>query len=222
MASFPDSIFSPASKNTGDTIQASHVTDLDNEVVALEQGLRNGTAPLNSSNSTFAALSVAGDSTFTGSVTFSSRVNFRPAAIRLTHSTLTELANNTFAGLSWDTEGEDAFGMHSTSANSSRITFADSTGLYHVGASVEFAASTVGARMVRLVLNDAQGIGSQIATQESIVAGAPIPLSVSALVRASDTTDYVTVQAYQNTGSTLSVQNSTLHRTQFWAYKVSL
>lgn len=64
MASFPDSIFSPASKNNGDTIQASHVTDLDGEVVAIEQGLRNGTAPLNSSNSTFAALSVTGGSTF--------------------------------------------------------------------------------------------------------------------------------------------------------------
>lgn len=70
MASFPDNIFSPASKNNGDTIQASHVTDLDSEVVALEQGLRNGTAPLNSSNSTFTGLSVSGGSTFGGEATF--------------------------------------------------------------------------------------------------------------------------------------------------------
>lgn len=69
MASFPDSIFSPASKNTGDTIQASHITDLDGEVVAIEQGFRSGTAPLNSSHSTLAALSVSGGSTFAGSVT---------------------------------------------------------------------------------------------------------------------------------------------------------
>lgn len=36
MATYPTSVFSPATKNSGDTIQASHVTDLDNEVVAMQ------------------------------------------------------------------------------------------------------------------------------------------------------------------------------------------
>lgn len=92
MPSFPNSIFSPASKNTGDTIQAAHVTDLDSEVVAIEQGLRNGTAPLNSSNSTFAALAVSGASTFTGAVTFNGPVTFS--------TTVTGISNpSTFASL---------------------------------------------------------------------------------------------------------------------------
>lgn len=91
MPSFPTSIFSPASKNTGDTIQAAHVTDLDSEVVAIEQGLRNGTAPLNSSNSTFAALS-AGASTLaavsvTGESTMGGVTTFRAPLVMPTAST---------------------------------------------------------------------------------------------------------------------------------------
>lgn len=99
MPSFPNSIFSPASKNTGDTIQAAHVTDLDSEVVAIEQGLRNGTAPLNSSNSTFTALSaggstlgtleVSGASTLTGAVTLGGAVTCRAAfAVAVASTTL--------------------------------------------------------------------------------------------------------------------------------------
>lgn len=62
MASFPTSV-----KNYGadlidgtDYPQAAHINDLRAEVVAIEAGYLNGTAPLNSSASTMASLSVAG------------------------------------------------------------------------------------------------------------------------------------------------------------------
>ena len=69
MPSFPTSVFAPASKSAGQTIQAAHVNDLQDEVVAIEGGYLNGTARLNSSASTLASLSVTGNSTLASSIT---------------------------------------------------------------------------------------------------------------------------------------------------------
>lgn len=63
MASFPTSVFSPSARSNGQVIDASHVNDLQGEVTAIEDGFRNATAPLNSSRSTLASLSVTGNST---------------------------------------------------------------------------------------------------------------------------------------------------------------
>lgn len=62
-ASYPTSAKTFTTKSNGDTIQPGHVNDLQDEVAAIEAGLLNGTAPLNSSNSTLANLSVPGAST---------------------------------------------------------------------------------------------------------------------------------------------------------------
>lgn len=75
MPSFPGSVWSPTTKNTGDVIANTHINDMQDEVVAIEGGYRNGTAPLNSSNSTLANLSVTGGSTL-GAVAFGSTVSF--------------------------------------------------------------------------------------------------------------------------------------------------
>lgn len=63
-ASYPTSVKTYAAKNTGDTVQAAHMTDVELEITAIESGLLTGTAPLNSSNSTMANLSVTGGATF--------------------------------------------------------------------------------------------------------------------------------------------------------------
>jgi hypothetical protein len=62
-ASYPTAVKSFTVKAAGDTIQPAHVNDLQDEVAAIEGGLLNGTAPLNSSHSTVATLSVTGGST---------------------------------------------------------------------------------------------------------------------------------------------------------------
>lgn len=74
MASFPSAVKVFASRSDGQVINASHVGDLQDEVSAIEDGLINGTAPLNSSAVTAARLNVSGNSTFTGSAVFSSNV----------------------------------------------------------------------------------------------------------------------------------------------------
>ena len=63
MASFPGSVKSFATRSAGQTIQPAHVNDIQDEVNAIEDGYINGTAHLNSSHSTVAALSVSGGST---------------------------------------------------------------------------------------------------------------------------------------------------------------
>jgi len=83
MPSYPTSIFAPSVKTAGQTIQPAHVNDLQDEVVAIEQGITQGTAPLNSSNSTVANLSVLGGSTFVGPITFSTGVTISTGTLTL-------------------------------------------------------------------------------------------------------------------------------------------
>jgi hypothetical protein len=52
MASYPGAVKSFTTKNAGDTIQPAHINDVQDEVAALEDGLLNGTAPINSSRIT--------------------------------------------------------------------------------------------------------------------------------------------------------------------------
>lgn len=66
-ASYPSAVKAFATRNSGDTIQASHIDDLQDEVTAIETGLLTGTAPISASNATFAHLSVTGDSTLVSS-----------------------------------------------------------------------------------------------------------------------------------------------------------
>lgn len=72
MPSFPTSVFAPASRSAGQTIQPAHVNDLQDEVNAIEGGYLNGTARLNSSASTVASLGVTGASTIAGRLVVSS------------------------------------------------------------------------------------------------------------------------------------------------------
>lgn len=58
MASYPNAVKSFTSKNAGDTIQPSHINELQDEVAALEDGLLNGTAPINSSRITAPAAQI--------------------------------------------------------------------------------------------------------------------------------------------------------------------
>ena len=69
MPSFPASVKTFVTRNTGDVIAANHINDLQDETNALEAGYLNGTARLNSSASTLASLGVTGPSTFSSNVT---------------------------------------------------------------------------------------------------------------------------------------------------------
>lgn len=71
MANYPTSIPSFTNKSAGQTIASAHINSLQDEVVAIGSGLLQGTAPLNSSNSTVVRLSVTGDLSVIGGSTLS-------------------------------------------------------------------------------------------------------------------------------------------------------
>jgi hypothetical protein len=67
-ANYPTSVPSFTNKSAGQVIGSAHINQLQDEVAAIGGGLLQGTAPLNSSNSTMVNLSVSGNSSFSGNV----------------------------------------------------------------------------------------------------------------------------------------------------------
>ena len=156
---YPTSVPSFTTKQDGvDYPQAAHVNDLQTEVTAIANALISGIAhpvTLTSTN----GLTVGG--VISGVV----------PTVKLTHSADQGIASgNAYTGLNWDTESLDNVGMHSTSANSSRITFASATGWYAVGASIEWNPNSSGSRVVRLMLNDITGIAGDARHASTVTA----------------------------------------------------
>lgn len=153
MASFPTSVKTFAARSNGQTIDAAHVGDLQDEVNAIEDGFLNGTARLNSSHSTVVALSVAGGSTlatlrvgstasFASSVTFEGNVTVSgaliatvvnpPDAVRLALNAKVDITHNTTLAISWSTAHfATNSSIHSTTTNPERMT-PQSTGIYAI------------------------------------------------------------------------------------------
>lgn len=93
MAQYPSAVKTFTAKSSGDTIQPAHINDLQDEVTALEDGLLNGTAPINSSRITAPSAQFGNCTISSLSVT---SFNFP------TNSTLTNVnvtGGSTFAGL---------------------------------------------------------------------------------------------------------------------------
>lgn len=68
-ASYPGAVKVFATRSAGQTIDASHTNDLQDEVNAIEAGLINGTAPLTSSRASVQGLQVTGNSTLGSTIT---------------------------------------------------------------------------------------------------------------------------------------------------------
>lgn len=269
MATFPTSAITFPTRSNGQTIDAGHINGLQEEVAAIESGYLDGNARLNSSNSTLAALSVAGNSTFTGSVqvtgpstfstvaTFSTKIapgsttvmigdsttafkevhcsslyvagqavtfTLSPPTVKVSHSTTTSPSSVTWVGLNWDTNLYDSTGMHSTTTDSSRITFT-STGIYHVGANIPLTVTVIaGDKRARLVLNDSTTILGSV-LMPNVSSANTYCAVISADVRAVDATDYVTVQIFYNAAASSGTvpHNSTVFGAPaFWAHRVSI
>jgi hypothetical protein len=243
---FPGSVFSFTNKSAGQTIQSATINDLQNELTAVENALVNGPLTLPASTvaslsvaggSTFVGAvtmtgGIASTASFASSVTFSSGVTINGAmafgssgsftmprafVCRLTNSAAQNVNSGAFTGLNWDTETYDPSGVHSTSANSSRITFG-STGIWLVGASVEWSnGSTAGLRSLRIDLNDATHLGGSVAPG----GGGADAQSVAVQLNVTAVTDWVTAVVFQTSGSTNSVGVGANYGTAFWAQKIT-
>lgn len=230
MASYPDSVKSFVTRSAGQTIAAAHVNDLQDEVNAMESGLLNGTAPLNSSNSTMAALNVTGNCTVAGKLNSSNSTlatlsvtggctlagtlqssNSTLADLRVTASTphvalrkdsTLSMSNDTPTVLTFNVQEQiSTSALHSTTTNPSRVT-PPSSGVYMMTGFCRWKTnSTAGQRELVVLLNSTTVLGRHIFAAGA--AGTPYN-TVSALYKL-ETTDFVELRANQDSGSTLSI-----------------
>lgn len=208
MANFPNSVTVYATKNPGDTIPSADWDSFGAEITAIEDGLINGTAPINSSNATFNNVTVNG-SLSVGAAT-------GRTACTLTHSTNQNVNTGSVTGLNFDTESSDPGSMHSTGSNSSRINF-PAPGTYLIGGFVAWNnGSTAGTfRQLLIRVNDVTGIVGTISPPSPNV-GAPLNQSVNTLYTPASTNEYATLLVQQDSGSTMSI-SSGISAVRFWA-----
>ncbi|HEY6043154.1 MAG TPA: hypothetical protein VIX58_13575, partial [Anaerolineae bacterium] len=223
MASYPTSVKTFTSKTAGQVIQPVDVNDLQDEVNAIEGGLLNGTANLQSSNSTVANLSVLGKSTLVGNVQMNGNSTitgtltvggaFSPANLtptgqatadaqprcKVVKTSTQSIANITWTALTYQAQDFNVGSLHSTATNPSRITI-QSTGVWMFGATV---AST---------LNSQSGFLSFRKNGATFVSGRVKFIGNSSLTemyqattieQMTSTGDYMECMVWQNSGGAL-------------------
>ena len=246
MASFPGSVKSFATRSAGQTIQPAHVNDLQDEVNAIEDGYINGTAHLNSSHSTLAALSVTGGSTLASTITIGSlpyvfpasggstgqvltidstsgspmtlkwAAAVSPAAVRLELDTPVGVPSGSTVTIQWTRQAHATNSSMHSTSVNPDRVTPQSSGIYLCIASARFLAAT--GKTAELTIYDSSG--GVIADMVGSTLAGLASVSVSG-VKYFDTvagsTQWVRVEAY-NEGSTNSL--STQARTHFSVVKI--
>lgn len=221
MANFPTSVTTFANRSAGQAIASAHINSVQDEINAIEDGYLNGTARLNSSNSTVTNLSVAGGSTFVGSAVFSSLVRATAQPRSLVYSSVAQaLPDGVYTDIAFESEEYNVGGLHSTAANPSRLTIpSGSSGLYIVGARIHMSTGSGPAQIAcRLVKNSTTEIATQDVIKGSTVGSYTIgPMAPVVL----DAGDYVEV-SINSVGSTGSLVAGATRRGwhEFWAVKL--
>lgn len=236
MADFPTSKHTFTPFANGATSDAAQVTDIYTEVEAIEDGYLNGTARLNSSNSTAANLSVTGGSTVAGlhvgstasfdsSVTFAGNVTITGNVIvngtltgtglslpqaKVTLDSSVTVANSTsWAGISWNVEITDAANLHSTASNSSRVNLT-SSGAWLFGVQIRWQDDTPSTCLIasRVMLNDTNVLACE---RHYINDGSTAALSqaFSGVHYATSTTDYLVVASQRVGAGTIGLSSGT-------------
>lgn len=230
MASYPTGVFSPSARSNGQSIDASHMNDVQGELTAIENALlgtithslnvsgASTLATLQAGNSTLSALQAAKstivdlqatNSTLANAQIANSTFSVRPveppphAALVFLDSTKT-LGSSALSTLSWTAQAVlTNSSAHSTGTNPERLT-PQSTGLYQFAAQLYFGAIT-SQRAVRLL----DSTGDQIAQQTFGPSGAvsqDVRINVTGYKRFDALGGYVTCVAVSTAGpSTLSI-----------------
>lgn len=110
-------------------------------------------------------------------------------------------SSGNWLAITFDSERRDVLGMHSTSANTSRITFALG-GWYILHGNIQFAPNATGARGLGVRIDGTTFIAATRVTSPS--ASLPEYINIACLYYLA-TTNYVELVAYQNSGGTLAI-----------------
>ncbi len=196
-ASYPGAVKTSATRSAGQTIDASHINDLQDEVNAIESGLLNGTAPLTSSNAVVNALSVSSNSTF------AVRPVMPPpdcvvARLESTQALVSSVAV-AFARNDFITNSS----LHSTGTNPDRF-IPQSTGLWELTVGIAFNANSSGHRRITIQDSSNEVLGD-VAIGANAVAGAGTNIQLAAFKRFDALGGYMRVSAENNGASTMSL-----------------
>lgn len=136
-----------------------------------------------------------------------------PPRVRVYNSANISIPNGTLTALTFNSERFDSDTMHSTAANTGRITFTTAGG-YDVGCGVAFAANATGQRDCSIRLNGTTPIAYD--------ARAAAPATVDTVFCISTfyefaAGDFIEVYVFQNSGAALNVRASGNISPEFWA-----
>jgi hypothetical protein len=134
---------------------------------------------------------------------------------RVYNSAALTITNNTATVVTFDSERFDSGGLHSTTANTGRLT-APISGLYHFGVSIEWPANVAGIRQILLRLNGATFVAADI---RSAAAAGGIEHTVSTVYQLA-ATDYIETVVVQTSGGNLNVNAAANYSPEFWMYRV--
>lgn len=135
-----------------------------------------------------------------------------PAAARIANSANLALANTAITTLTFDTTRyfTEAIG------SSDRFT-APRDGVYRIGGHARFAASATGQRVLYLRVNGGTYIA--IDSRTSVGAGAPTDVHIATEYELA-AGDYVQLQAYQDSGGSLTITAAGNYSPEFWLSEV--
>lgn len=133
---------------------------------------------------------------------------------RLRNSAAQTIPNATLTALTFDTETYDTDAMHSTTTNTSRITFTTS-GPYIITANIGFTANATGFRTIKLRVNNSFDIG--YASQPAF-ASETNTLNLTAQYNFNQG-DFVEVIVYQNSGGNLDTVSTSQSMPTFSAMR---
>lgn len=134
---------------------------------------------------------------------------------RVYNSAAVSIANNTVTSTTYDSERFDNSAMHSTSANTGRITVpSGGGGKYLVGLGGEFASNSSGERAMFIRLNGTTDIGQSRTTQSGGANWGQTILTVYAMSAA----DYAEARVFQNSGGALNWDYQANRSPEFYAF----
>lgn len=119
--------------------------------------------------------------------------------VNVRNSSNQSISNSVSTTLTWDTDLVNPLNLHSTTANTSRLT-AKKSGVYQLAAFIYFASNTTGLRQILFLKNG--NIVDNVTS--AALTGSETQLGMTALVTLLPG-DYVECQVWQNSGGSLNV-----------------
>lgn len=188
MANFPNSVTTFTTRNPGDTIPSADWNSFGAEINAIEDGYINGKAPLVSSAATVHSLKVSSVATAAA----------QPRA-SVFNSGIQAISSASTAVVTFDSELYNVGSLHSTSANTSRLTVpAGSSGWYLYQGQCFVVSTGTGVGSFHLLKNSSRENSIQY---NLAVAGQTVQIVGGLFLNGADFVEL----AFVTTGSTLSI-----------------